>query len=194
VDEKVVESVEQVPEDSSWEDSDTTKVEEQKGSEGLLGGGLLRLDILPPLEKTTTTVESGDSEDYYGPSYGPQEGQAGETTRSSQGAPEQAEGEEAQQEGQQAQEGEAQQAGQQQGGGPLDQVQDTVGGLTGGLLGGQQQGGGPLDQVQDTVGGLTGGLLGGQQQGGKKKSGDDEEEEGEQQQGGGGGLLGKGLL
>src|SRR4029450_11733104 len=99
------------------------------------------------------TVESGESEDYSGPPYGPQEGEAQETTRSSEGAPDQQEGEEGQ--------GETQQGGQQQGGGgPLDQVQDTVGGLTGGLTGGQQQGGGgPLDQVQDTVGGLTGGLL-----------------------------------
>ncbi len=68
--------------------------------------------------------------------------------------------------------------------GAVEQVQDTVGGVTEGLpvVGGGEGGGGPLDQVQDTVGGLTGGLTGG---GG---GGDDEEEEG----GGGGGLLGGG--
>jgi hypothetical protein len=47
-------------------------------------------------------------------------------------------------------------------GGPVEQVQDTVGGLpvVGGVLGGGggEGGGGPLDQVQDTVGGLTGGV------------------------------------
>ncbi len=44
------------------------------------------------------------------------------------------------------------------GGGPVEQVQDTVGGLpvVGGVLGGG--GGGPVEQVQDTVGGLTGGV------------------------------------
>ena len=51
------------------------------------------------------------------------------------------------------------------GGGPVDQVQDTVGGVTeglpvvGGVLGGGGEGGGgPVEQVQDTVGGLTGGV------------------------------------
>ena len=66
------------------------------------------------------------------------------------------------------------------GGGPVEQVQDTVGGVTeglpvvGGVLGGGggESGGGPVQQVQDTVGGLTGG------------GGDDEEEGG----GGGGGV------
>jgi hypothetical protein len=137
---------EQAIEDSSSSDSNTTTVEEKKGSEGLLGGGLLRLDLLAPAESTTTTVESGDSEDYYGPA----EGGEGE-----EGAPPE---------------------GEEQQGGPLDQVQDAVGGLTGGGDGGpvdQVQetvgggteglpavgGGGPVDQVQDTVGGLAGGLL-----------------------------------
>jgi hypothetical protein len=62
------------------------------------------------------------------------------------------------------------------GGGPVEQVQDTVGGLpvVGGVLGGGggEGGGGPVKQVQDTVGGLTGG------------GGDDEEES----TGGGGGV------
>ena len=62
------------------------------------------------------------------------------------------------------------------GGGPVEQVQDTVGGLpvVGGVLGGGggEGGGGPVEQVQDTVGGLTGG------------GGDDEEES----TGGGGGV------
>ena len=43
-------------------------------------------------------------------------------------------------------------------------MQDTVGGVTEGLpvVGGDGEGGGgPVDQVQDTVGGLTGGLTGG---------------------------------
>jgi hypothetical protein len=47
------------------------------------------------------------------------------------------------------------------GGGPVEQVQDTVGGLpvVGGVLGGGDGGGGgPVEQVQDTVGGLTGGV------------------------------------
>ena len=46
------------------------------------------------------------------------------------------------------------------GGGPVEQVQDTVGGLpvVGGVLGGGEGGGGPVEQVQDTVGGLTGGV------------------------------------
>ena len=45
--------------------------------------------------------------------------------------------------------------------GPVEQVQDTVGGLpvVGGVLGGGGEGGGgPVEQVQDTVGGLTGGV------------------------------------
>jgi hypothetical protein len=52
------------------------------------------------------------------------------------------------------------------GGGPVEQVQDTVGGVTeglpvvGGVLGGGggEGGGGPVEQVKDTVGGLTGGV------------------------------------
>jgi hypothetical protein len=46
------------------------------------------------------------------------------------------------------------------GGGPVEQVQDTVGGLpvVGGVLGGGEGGGGPVEQVQDTLGGLTGGV------------------------------------
>ncbi len=67
------------------------------------------------------------------------------------------------------------------GGGPVDQVQDTVGGVTeglpvvGGVLGGGggEGGGGPVDQVQDTVGGLTGGLTGG----GVKENVKDEQDE-----------------
>src|SRR5215217_4001362 len=54
---------EESTEDTSWADSDSTVIEETKGSDGLLGGGLLRLDILAPPEKTTTTVESSDYED-----------------------------------------------------------------------------------------------------------------------------------
>src|SRR5918995_1663854 len=48
----VEEEVEQPVEDSSSADSNTTTVEEKKGEEGLLGGGLLRLDLLPPMAKT----------------------------------------------------------------------------------------------------------------------------------------------
>ena len=112
----------------------------EKGTDGLLGGGLLRLDLLAPPESTTTTVESSDSEDYDAASSesASQGGEAEQTEEAEQG-------EEAQQEG---------------GGGPLDQVQDTVGGLTGGLTGGQLRWR-TVDQVQDTVGGLTGGLTGG---------------------------------
>jgi len=46
------------------------------------------------------------------------------------------------------------------GGGPVEQVQDTLGGLpvVGGVLGGGEGGGGPVEQVQDTLGGLTGGV------------------------------------
>ena len=60
----------------------------------------------------------------------------------------------------------------------VEQVQDTVGGVTEGLpvVGGGGGGGAPLDQVHDTVGGLTGGLTGG--------GGGDDEEEGS----GGGGV------
>ena len=60
----------------------------------------------------------------------------------------------------------------------VEQVQDTVGGVTEGLpvVGGGGGGGAPLDQVHDTVGGLTGGLAGG--------GGGDDEEEGS----GGGGV------
>ena len=46
-------------------------------------------------------------------------------------------------------------------GGPVEQVQETVGGLpvVGGVLGGGGEGGGgPVEQVQETVGGLTGGV------------------------------------
>ena len=70
-------------------------------------------------------------------------------------------------------------AKQEGGGGPLDQVQDTVGGVTKGVPVVGEPAGQVQDQVQDTVGGVTKDLpiVGG--------GGDDEEE---------GGGLGGGLL
>ena len=60
---------EQSIEDSSSSESNTTTVENQKGPKGLLAD-LLNLEILPSPESETTTVESGDSEDYHGPRVG----------------------------------------------------------------------------------------------------------------------------
>ena len=56
----------QATEDYSTSDSNTTTVENDKTPKGLLGS-LLNLDILPGPESETSTVESGDSNDYSGP-------------------------------------------------------------------------------------------------------------------------------
>ena len=53
-------------EDYSTSDSNTTTVENDKTPKGILGS-LLNLDILPPPESESSTVESGDSGDYSGP-------------------------------------------------------------------------------------------------------------------------------
>ena len=49
----------------SWSDSNTNTVEEDKGPKGLLAP-LLNLDILPSPNSDTTTLESGDSDDFQG--------------------------------------------------------------------------------------------------------------------------------
>lgn len=56
-------------ENYSSSDSNSTTVENDKSPKGLLAN-LLNLDILPSPESETSTVESGDSEDYYGPEGG----------------------------------------------------------------------------------------------------------------------------
>ncbi len=58
-------SGEQEMDDYSYSDSDSTTVENDKTPKGILGQ-LLNLDILPPPQSDTTTLESGDSGDYYG--------------------------------------------------------------------------------------------------------------------------------
>jgi hypothetical protein len=59
-------SGEQEMDDYSYSDSDSTTVENDKTPKGLLGQ-LLNLDILPPPQNDTTTLESGDGGEYYGP-------------------------------------------------------------------------------------------------------------------------------
>ena len=49
----------------SYSDSDTNTVEEDRGPKGLLAP-LLNLDILPSPGSDTTTLESGDSDDFQG--------------------------------------------------------------------------------------------------------------------------------
>jgi hypothetical protein len=49
----------------SYSDSNSTTLENDKSPKGLLAT-LLNLDILPPLVSDTTTLESGDGEDYSG--------------------------------------------------------------------------------------------------------------------------------
>ncbi|HEV2743424.1 MAG TPA: hypothetical protein VGV91_09730 [Rubrobacter sp.] len=53
----------------SWSDSNTNTVEEDRGPKGLLAP-LLNLDILPSPNSDTTTLESGDSDDFQGPAGG----------------------------------------------------------------------------------------------------------------------------
>jgi len=52
--------------DYSYSDSDAETVVNDKTPKGILGQ-LLNLDILPPPQSDTTTLESGDSGEYYGP-------------------------------------------------------------------------------------------------------------------------------
>ena len=59
-------SGEQEMDDYSYSDSDSTTVENDKTPKGTLGQ-LLNLDILPPPQSDTTTLESGDGDEYYGP-------------------------------------------------------------------------------------------------------------------------------
>jgi hypothetical protein len=63
-------SGEQAMDDYSYSDSDATTVENDKTPKGILGQ-LLNLDILPPPQSDTTTLESGDTDEYDGPE-GPQ--------------------------------------------------------------------------------------------------------------------------
>ncbi len=49
----------------SYSDSNSTTVENDKSPKGLLAT-LLNLDILPPLVSDTTTLDSGDGEEYSG--------------------------------------------------------------------------------------------------------------------------------
>ena len=56
-------------EDYSTSDNNTTTVENDKTPKGLLNP-LLNLDILPPPDSNTSTVESGESGDYSGPEEG----------------------------------------------------------------------------------------------------------------------------
>jgi hypothetical protein len=58
--------------DYSYSDSDAETVVNDKTPKGILGQ-LLNLDILPPPQSDTTTLESGDSADYYGPEEAQQE-------------------------------------------------------------------------------------------------------------------------
>ena len=60
-------------ENYSSSDSNTTTVENDKSPKGLLAA-LLNLEILPSPESETSTVESGDSEDYSGSAGGEQQG------------------------------------------------------------------------------------------------------------------------
>ena len=59
-------SGEQEMEDYSYSDGDSETVVNDKTPKGILGQ-LLNLDILPPPQSDTTTLESGDSSDYNGP-------------------------------------------------------------------------------------------------------------------------------
>ena len=59
-------SGEQEMDDYSYSDSDAETVVNDKTPKGILGQ-LLNLDILPPPQSDTTTLESGDSGEYYGP-------------------------------------------------------------------------------------------------------------------------------
>jgi hypothetical protein len=59
-------SGEQAMDDYSYSDSDATTVENDKTPKGILGQ-LLNLDILPPPQSDTTTLESGDTDEYDGP-------------------------------------------------------------------------------------------------------------------------------
>ena len=52
--------------DYSYSDSDAETVVNDKTPKGILGQ-LLNLDILPPPQSDTTTLESGDGNEYYGP-------------------------------------------------------------------------------------------------------------------------------
>lgn len=65
-------SGEQDMDDYSYSDSDTMTVENDKTPKGILGQ-LLNLDILPPPQSDTTTMESGDSAEYTGPEEAQQE-------------------------------------------------------------------------------------------------------------------------
>jgi hypothetical protein len=65
-------SGEQEMDDYSYSDSDAETVVNDKTPKGILGQ-LLNLDILPPPQSDTTTLESGDSADYYGPEEAQQE-------------------------------------------------------------------------------------------------------------------------
>jgi hypothetical protein len=56
-------------EDRSSSESNTTSIENDKGPKGLLAP-LLNLDILPPPDSDTTSIESGDSDDLQGPAGG----------------------------------------------------------------------------------------------------------------------------
>jgi hypothetical protein len=59
-------SGEQEMDDYSYSDSDAETVVNDKTPKGILGQ-LLNLDILPPPQSDTTTLESGDGGEYYGP-------------------------------------------------------------------------------------------------------------------------------
>jgi hypothetical protein len=59
-------SGEQEMDDYSYSDSDAETVVNDKTPQGILGQ-LLNLDILPPPQSDTTTLESGDGGEYYGP-------------------------------------------------------------------------------------------------------------------------------
>jgi len=69
-------SSEQEMEDYSYSESDATTVENDKTPKGILGQ-LLNLDILPLPQSDTTTLDSGDANEYYGPDGEPQQGQEG---------------------------------------------------------------------------------------------------------------------
>ena len=59
-------SGEQEMDDYSYSDSDSETVVNDKTPKGILGQ-LLNLDILPPPQSDTTSLESGDGDEYYGP-------------------------------------------------------------------------------------------------------------------------------
>jgi hypothetical protein len=58
--------------DYSYSDSNATTVENDKTPKGILGQ-LRNLDILPPPQSDTTSLESGDSAEYDGPEEAQQE-------------------------------------------------------------------------------------------------------------------------